>query len=99
MAALALIVGTLFSPFGMNPGSVWHDEAHMDYAKWLAMGLAVLVTGLRAISNLRDFKARWIADKEAFAMVFPDGFKLLSLHEFPMRVVARDPERIIVAKP
>ena len=195
IAALALIAAALFSAFGMNPGSVWHDEAHMNYALWLAAALAVLIAGLlaairlirrqrtsaalaglgfaslvawaivlqgheelgrstsayyiaeqikpllrpgvpfysvgtyeqtlpfylgrtvtlvdyldefsfglqqepqRAISNLRDFKARWISDKEAFAMVSPDGFNLLNFHEFPMRVVARDPERIVVTKP
>ena len=53
----------------------------------------------RAIANLPDFKTRWLADKEAFAMMSPDGYKLLNLHEFPMRVVARDPARIIVSKP
>lgn len=52
-----------------------------------------------AISGIENFKARWIADTEAYAMVSPDGFRLMTNHGFPMREVARDPRRIIVGKP
>ena len=52
-----------------------------------------------AIADIESFKSRWIADKDAFAITSPDGYKLLTLHEVPMRVIARDPERIILSKP
>ena len=53
----------------------------------------------RAVPSILEFKPLWIAAKEAFAMMSPDGYKLLTLHGFPMRIVARDPARIIVTKP
>jgi 4-amino-4-deoxy-L-arabinose transferase-like glycosyltransferase len=52
-----------------------------------------------AVDSIEAFKARWLAEPEAFAMMSPDGFRLLTLHALPMREVARDPNRIIVTKP
>ena len=69
----------------------------VDYLDEFSFGLAQ--EPQHAIPSILEFKARWISDPQAFAMVSPDGFKLLNLHEFPLRVVARDAERIIVSKP
>ena len=195
VAAIALIAAALFAAFGMQPGSVWHDEAHLNYAAWLAVALAIIVAALitamamlrqsrasaalagvalasligwgvvlqghatlgrstsafyiaeqikpllrpgvpfysvgtyeqtlpfyldrtvtlvdyldefsfgleqepqHAIADMAAFKARWMADKEAFAMMTPERYKRLALEDFPMRIVASDPDRIIVAKP
>ena len=52
-----------------------------------------------AIADIQTFKSRWIDDKEAFAMMSPDGFRLLASQGFAMREVARDSRRIIVSKP
>ena len=49
--------------------------------------------------GLNTLKSRWIDDKEAFAMMSPDGFRLLASQGFAMREVARDSRRIIVSKP
>lgn len=69
----------------------------VDYRDEFAFGIDQ-EPGL-AIPDLQAFKARWMADSEAFAMASPDSFKMLVANGFPMREVARDPQRIIVAKP
>ncbi|MFM9967107.1 MAG: glycosyltransferase family 39 protein [Burkholderiales bacterium] len=51
------------------------------------------------IADIETFKKRWSDDKEAFAMLSNDGFKILQRSGFPMREVARDPRRVIVQKP
>ncbi len=52
-----------------------------------------------AISNLTEFEARWRRNPDALAMMHEDTFQLLAARHFPMRVIARDPRRIMVTKP
>jgi 4-amino-4-deoxy-L-arabinose transferase-like glycosyltransferase len=53
----------------------------------------------RSIKTMQEFEKRWREDREAFAVMTEDTYKQLDAEKLPMRVVARDSRRIIVAKP
>jgi hypothetical protein len=69
----------------------------VDYRDEFAFGIDQ--EPMLSISDIPTFKSRWMADSEAFAIASPDSIKVLISNGFPMREVARDPQRIIVAKP
>ena len=51
------------------------------------------------IAGFDAFETTWKADKEALALMSPDAYELYAGRGLPMRVVARDTRRIVVAKP
>jgi 4-amino-4-deoxy-L-arabinose transferase-like glycosyltransferase len=53
----------------------------------------------RGIRDLRQFTARWNADRAPLAIMADDVFATLSQQNLPMRVVARDGRRIVIGKP
>lgn len=54
----------------------------------------------KAIASLEQFRRRWLADREALALIRREDFDDFARQDFiPMRIVARDSRRIVVAKP
>jgi 4-amino-4-deoxy-L-arabinose transferase-like glycosyltransferase len=50
------------------------------------------------IATLDRFREVWKESDQAFALMGPDTYSLLSNEKLPMRLVARDPRRIVVAR-
>ncbi|HET7675815.1 MAG TPA: hypothetical protein VFL54_09865, partial [Gammaproteobacteria bacterium] len=53
----------------------------------------------RYIDTLAEFERRWRAEPRAYAILERDDYRMLSARGLPMQVIARDPLRVIVAKP
>jgi 4-amino-4-deoxy-L-arabinose transferase-like glycosyltransferase len=53
----------------------------------------------RQIPTLEAFRARWLADPAAFALMPPDTFAALRRDGLPMIVVVEDDKRVLVRKP
>lgn len=53
----------------------------------------------KAVATVEAFKARWNADKEAFALIRSDIHAQLEKDGLPMVIAARDLRRIVVKKP
>jgi 4-amino-4-deoxy-L-arabinose transferase-like glycosyltransferase len=51
------------------------------------------------IRTVEEFEQRWRADRRALAIMQPDRYRELAAAGLPMRLVARDTRRVIVAKP
>jgi 4-amino-4-deoxy-L-arabinose transferase-like glycosyltransferase len=63
-----------------------------------------LEPGIRAgsehqVLSLQEFRARWLADAHAFAVMPLDTFETLRVEGLPMAVLAEDPKKILVRKP
>jgi 4-amino-4-deoxy-L-arabinose transferase-like glycosyltransferase len=69
----------------------------VDYADEFEFGLAQ--EPQRRISTMDDFKKRWREDPMAYALMGEETWRRLQAEGLPMRVLARDMRRIIVAKP
>jgi hypothetical protein len=52
-----------------------------------------------AIDSLDDFRSRWAADRQAFALMTPETHETLRGQGLPMEVVIGDGKRMIVKKP
>ena len=52
-----------------------------------------------AIDNMDDFRSRWAADKQAFALMTPENHETLRGQGLPMEIVLNDGKRMIVKKP
>ncbi|HET9045278.1 MAG TPA: glycosyltransferase family 39 protein, partial [Burkholderiales bacterium] len=51
------------------------------------------------VPTLEAFRARWLADPAAFAIMPPDTFEALRRDGFPVVLVAEDPKKVLVRKP
>lgn len=51
------------------------------------------------IPTIEEFRTRWLADRDAFAIMEPNTFEQLKAGGLPMTVAARDTRRVIVRKP
>lgn len=51
------------------------------------------------IPTVKEFEARWRADKDAFALMSPETYAQLQKVALPMEIAARDLRRIVVRKP
>jgi 4-amino-4-deoxy-L-arabinose transferase-like glycosyltransferase len=69
----------------------------VDYRDELALGLDAEPE--RGIAKLADWEARWRALPQAYALMTPDTFDKMARMGVPLRVVARDPRRVLVARP
>jgi 4-amino-4-deoxy-L-arabinose transferase-like glycosyltransferase len=70
----------------------------VDYRDELAFGIDQEPD--KWLPTLEAFKQRWNTDKDAFALMTRDNYKLLAAAgDLPMRVVGEDTRRIIVRKP
>lgn len=68
----------------------------VEYKDEMAFGIAQ--EPAKWIATLDDFKRRWQADADAFALMDPTEFEAMR-NVLPMTVVARDTRRVIVRKP
>ena len=68
----------------------------VDYRDELALGLDAEPE--RGIAKLADWEARWRALPQAYALMAPDTFEKVTRMGVPLRVVARDPRRVLVAR-
>ena len=51
------------------------------------------------IASTEEFKRRWQADVDAFAIMTPDKHEVLHQEGLPMTEVARDTRRVIIRRP
>lgn len=51
-----------------------------------------------AVASVDEFRVRWLADADAFALLQPEAYEAMAA-SLPMAVVARDTRRVIVRKP
>lgn len=65
----------------------------------LAFGIRRRQNRGRYVPNLAAFKRRWHADRRAFAVMSRGDYRALRRDGLAMKVVARDPHRMVVAKP
>jgi hypothetical protein len=68
----------------------------VDYRDELALGLDAEPE--RGIAKLADWEARWHSLPQAYALMTPDTFDKVARMGVPLRVVARDPRRVLVAR-
>jgi hypothetical protein len=51
------------------------------------------------IPTLEAFRARWLAEANAFAVMPPDAFEALRRDGLPMTLLAEEPKKVLVRKP
>ncbi|HET7371216.1 MAG TPA: glycosyltransferase family 39 protein [Gammaproteobacteria bacterium] len=71
----------------------------VSYRGELAFGIDRRQQPERYVATLAAFKRRWRADARAFAFMPREAYHSLRREGLPMRVVARDLRRVVVAKP
>jgi 4-amino-4-deoxy-L-arabinose transferase-like glycosyltransferase len=101
-AAIAkLPPGTPFYSVGVLdhtlPFYVDHTMIMVEHADELAFGVSV--EPQKWVPTVDDWVKRWDAERYALALIPPDRYQKLLAEHVPMQVVARDPRRVIVAKP
>jgi 4-amino-4-deoxy-L-arabinose transferase-like glycosyltransferase len=69
------------------------------YRGELAFGIERRRQPERYIGTLAEFERRWRAEPRAYAMMPLADYRILKRQGLPMQVIARDPARVIVAKP
>ena len=68
----------------------------VDHADELAMGLASEPE--KAIATLDEWRARWLKQDQAYAMMEPDEYAKLAAEGVPMRELGRDSRRVVVSR-
>src|SRR5205085_12016788 len=68
----------------------------VEHPDEMAMGL--VSEPQKAIDTVDDWKRRWNDDVQAYAMMTPEDQRQLEQEGVPMRELARDPRRVIVAR-
>jgi hypothetical protein len=69
----------------------------VDYSDEFEFGLAQEPG--RRIDTIAEFEKRWRGDPMAYAVMSDETWRRLEADRLPMRVLARDVRRVIVAKP
>jgi 4-amino-4-deoxy-L-arabinose transferase-like glycosyltransferase len=54
---------------------------------------------MKYIPTIQEFETRWRADDKALAIMQPDRYRELAAAALPMRLLAQDTRRVLVAKP
>jgi 4-amino-4-deoxy-L-arabinose transferase-like glycosyltransferase len=62
------------------------------------MDLGLRAHPARFVNGHDRFLEQWKSSDQAYALMFPETFKALTLKDFPHRIVARDPRQIVVAR-
>ncbi len=62
------------------------------------LGFGIEQEPQKYIADFARFEERWNADREALALMSPDAYAMFSAKGLPMRLIARDTRRIIVAR-
>jgi hypothetical protein len=68
----------------------------VDYADEMAFGISQEPD--KVVPSLDDFRKRWDADRAPSAIMGTDTFDELSRAGVPMRVIWKDPRRVLVVK-
>ena len=68
----------------------------VDYADEMEFGITR--EPHKVVPTLDEFMARWAADRAPSAVMGPDTFDVLSRAGLPMRVIWKDPRRVLVVK-
>lgn len=62
------------------------------------LGFGIEQEPQKFIADFTQFEQTWNAQREALALMSPDAYEMFSAKRLPMRLVARDTRRIIVAR-
>ena len=68
----------------------------VQYMDEFALGLAAEPD--KGIPRIADWKQRWIALERGYAIMNPDHYDRFAREGLPMRMLARDPRRVIVSR-
>ena len=68
----------------------------VHYINEFALGLDV--EPQKGIAQVEDWKLRWIGLERGYAMMNPDKYERFTKEGLPMRLLARDPHRVIVSR-
>ena len=68
----------------------------VQYTDELALGLAAEPE--KGIAQVDDWKIRWIALEQGYAIMNPANYAQFVIEGLPMRMLARDPRRVIVSR-
>ncbi len=68
----------------------------VQYIDEFALGLAAEPD--KGIPRVEDWKSRWIALDRGYAIMNPENYARFAHENLPMRVLARDPRRVIVSR-
>ena len=52
----------------------------------------------KGIAQIEDWKLRWIALARGYAIMNPANYEQLAAEGLPMRILGRDPRRVIVSR-
>jgi len=78
------------------PWYLGRTVTQVEHEDELAMGIASEPG--RAIKTVKEWTPRWQAIDQAYAIMPPDTFEELRREGLPMRVLGRDPRRVLVAR-
>ena len=62
------------------------------------LGFGIEQEPQKFIADFTQFEQTWNAEREALALMSPDAYEMFSAKGLPMRLIARDTRRIIVAR-
>ncbi|KKB61804.1 4-amino-4-deoxy-L-arabinose transferase [Robbsia andropogonis] len=79
------------------PFYIGHTTIMVQGADELAFG--VYAEPEKWIPNIKDWEARWRAERYAFALMNPAQYRKLVMEGLPMTVIAADAWRVVVEKP
>lgn len=68
----------------------------VEFKDELALGIDA--EPVRAVDNVELWMGEWLDARQAFAVMVPQEYELLSLAGLPMKVLARDSKRVIVSR-
>ena len=68
----------------------------VQYIDEFALGLAAEPT--KGIAQVADWQAHWIGLERGYAIMRPDNYARFAAQGLPMRVLARDPRRVMVSR-
>ncbi len=61
-------------------------------------GLGLDAEPAKGIARLEDWKLRWMGLDQGYAIMHPDDYSRFAAENLPMRVLGRDPRRVIVSR-
>jgi 4-amino-4-deoxy-L-arabinose transferase-like glycosyltransferase len=68
----------------------------VEYVDEFALGLKAEPD--KGIQRVEDWKKRWAALEQGYAILSPSNYEQIAAEGLPMRVLARDPRRVIVSR-
>ena len=68
----------------------------VQYIDEFALGLEA--EPFKGIQRVKDWKKRWRSLDQGYAILSPENYRQIAAESLPMRVLARDPHRVIVSR-